>query len=106
MRVLTLIALLFVFTAGSFTDVAHATEPDHACAHHQLDHDDKSENETGHSELDQGQCDGCCCIHSHSMATPVTLTKTSPTTKQNNSIASLDDYYSAELAGLKRPPRL
>ena len=106
MRVLILIALLFAFTAGSYADMAHAAAPDHDCAHHQLDHDDNADNEPCHSEQDQSQCDDCCCVHSHSMATSVIPTKTPLTTKQRNIIASLDDHYSAELSGLKRPPRL
>ena len=106
MRVLILIALLFAFTAGSFVDMAHASAGDHACAHHQMDHDDNADNEPCHSEGDQSQCDDCCCVHSHSMATSVTPSKTPLAMKQRNIIASLDDHYSAELSGLKRPPRL
>ena len=106
MRVLILIALLFAFTAGSFADMAHAAAPDHTCAHHQMDQDDSADNEPCHSEQDQSQCDDCCCVHSHSMATSVTQTKTPHATKQQNIIASLDSHYSAELSGLKRPPRL
>ena len=94
MRVLVLIALLFAFTAGSFADMAHAAASDHTCAHHHLDHDDDAKNEPCHSEQDQSQCDDCCCIHSHSMATSITPTKTPPTTKQRNIIASFDDHYS------------
>ena len=86
--------------------MAHAAAPDHACAHHQLDHDDNVDNEPCHSEQDQSQCDDCCCVHFHSMATSVTPIKTPPTIRQRNIIVSLDDYYSADLSGLKRPPRL
>jgi len=110
MRILILIALLFAFTVESFADLAHAYAPDHACAHHQIDHDDHVDNEPCHSEQDQSHdengCDDCCCVHSHSMATSVTPTKTPHATKQQNVIASLDNYYSTELSGLKRPPRL
>lgn len=106
MRVLILVALFFAFTAGSFADIAHAASPDHACTHHQMDQDNSADNEPCHSEQDQSQCDDCCCIHSHSMATSITPAKTSLDTKKQNIIASLDDYYSAELSGLKRPPRL
>lgn len=106
MRILILIALLFAFTAGSYVDMAHAHAADHTCEHHQMDHDDHVDNEPCHSEGDQNQCDDCCCVHSHSMATSVTPTKTPHATKQQNIIASLDGYYSAELSGLKRPPRL
>lgn len=106
MRVLILIALLFAFTAGGFDDMAHAAAPDHVCTHHQMDQDNNADHEPCHSEQDQGQCDDCCCVHSHSMATSVTPTKTPYATKQQNIIASLDDHYSVELSGLKRPPRL
>lgn len=106
MRFVILIALLFTFAAGSYVDMAHASAGDHTCTHHQMDHDDHAKNEPCHSEGDQSQCDDCCCVHSHSMATSVTPTKIPHATKQQNIIASLDGYYSAELSGLKRPPRL
>ena len=106
MRTLVLIALLFAFTAGSYVDMVHASAKDHASAHHHIDQEDAADNEPCHSEQDQSQCDDCCCVHSHSIATSVTPTKTPPATKQRNIIASLDDRYSAELSGLKRPPRL
>lgn len=106
MRLLILIALLFAFSAGSYVDMAHAHAGNHLAEHH-LEHDD---GEPCHSEQDQNQdengCDGCCCIHSHAMATSVTPTKNLFSTKQKNIIASLDSYYSTELSGLKRPPRL
>lgn len=105
MRVLILIALLFAFTAGSFADMAHAAVSEHACAHHHMEQDNSADNEPCHSEQEQTQCDDCCCVHSHPMANSVTLTKTPLTAKQRNIIASLDDHYSAELSGLKRPPR-
>ena len=106
MRVLILIALLFSFTVGGFADMAHASAGDHTCAHHQMDHDDSEENEPCHSEQDQSQCDDCCCVHSHSMTTLVTPTKGLSATKKQNIITFADNYYSAHLSGLKRPPRL
>lgn len=106
MRILILIALLFAFSAGSYVDMSHAHAADHTCAHHQMDHDDHVDNEPCHSEQDQSQCDDCCCVHSHSMATSVTPTKTPLSAKERNIIASLDSHYSAELSGLKRPPRI
>ena len=110
MRFVILIALLFVFTVGSYADMTHASAGDHSCVHHQMDHDDNADNEPCYSEQDQSHdengCDDCCCVHSHSMATSVTPAKIPHATKQQNIIASLDGYYSAELSGLKRPPRL
>lgn len=106
MRIFILIALLFAFTAGSYVDMAHASAEDHLCAHHQVDHDDHVDNEPCHSGDEQSQCDDCCCVHSHSMATSVTPTKTPHATKQQNIIVALDSHYSAELSGLKRPPRI
>ena len=106
MRILILIALLFSFTAGGFADMAHASAPDHTCAHHQMDQDDSVDNEPCHSEQDQSQCDDCCCIHSHSMATSVAPAKMALNVSKQNVIASAEHHYSAELSGLKRPPRL
>lgn len=110
MRVLILIALLFAFTAGGFVDMAHAAAPDHACAHHQMDQDDSADNEPCHSEQDQNHdqnaCDDCCCIHSHSLATTATPTKTPLNVNKQNIIASADHHNSIDLSGLKRPPRL
>ena len=110
MRFLILIALLFAFTAGSYVDMAHAATPDHTCVHHQMDQDDNADNEPCHSEQDQSHddnaCDDCCCVHSHSMATSATPTKMALDVNKQNIIASLDSYYSTELSGLKRPPRL
>lgn len=106
MRVLILIALLFAFTAGSYVDMAYASAGDHVCAHHQMDQDDGADSEPCHSEQDQSQCDDCCCVHSHSMATSMTPTKTLLRVDKQNIIAFADRYYSTHLSGLKRPPRL
>ena len=90
--------------------MAHASAGDHACSHHQMDHDDNVDNEPCHSEQDQSHdengCDDCCCVHSHSMATSVTPTKTPLTVNKQNIIASADHHTSIDLSGLKRPPRL
>ena len=86
--------------------MAHASAPDHTCAHHQMDQDDSVDNEPCHSEQDQSQCDDCCCIHSHVMATTVTPTKTALNVNKQNVIATVVDHYSADLSSLKRPPRL
>ena len=106
MRIFILIALLFAFTAGSFADMAHASAGDDTCAHHQMDQDDSVDNEPCHSEQDQTQCDDCCCIHSHSIATTATPTKTPLNVNKQNIIASADHHNSIDLSGLKRPPRL
>ena len=110
MRILILITLLFAFTAGGFADMAHASAPGHTCAHHQMDQDDSVGNEPCHSEKDQSHdenaCDDCCCAHSHSIATSATPTKTALDVSKQNIIASTEHHYSAELSGLKRPPRL
>ena len=110
MRILILIALLFAFTAGGFADMAHASAPDHTCAHHQMNQDDSVDNESCHSEQDQNHdenaCDDCCCVHSHSMVTSVAPTKTALDVSKQNIIASTEHHYSAELSGLKRPPRI
>ncbi len=110
MRIFILITLLFAFTAGGFADMAHASAPDHACVHHQMDQDNSVDNESCHSEQDQSHdenaCDDCCCVHSHSMATSATSTKTALDMSKQNIIASTGNHYSAELSGLKRPPRL
>jgi hypothetical protein len=112
MRIALLIALLFTFTSGSFADLAHASAADHNCAHHQMDHNDgvdNASNEPCHSEQDQSQnenaCDDCCCVHSHSMATSVTPSKTVMDVSKQDVIVSADHHYSAEISGLKRPPR-
>lgn len=106
MRVLILIALLFVFTAGSFADIAHAAAPDHTCVHHQADQNNNVDTDPCHSEQDQSQCSDCCCVHSHSMVTFVTPAKVPLGVNKHNIIASADDPYSVELSGLRRPPRL
>lgn len=108
MRILILIACLFSFTAGGFADMAHAAAPDHVCVHHQMDqdNDNNADAEPCHSEQGQAQCDDCCCVHSHSMATTITPAKTSLGVYKQIIIVSADDHYSAELSGLKRPPRL
>ena len=116
MRILILTALLFAFTASGFVDIAHASAADHNCAHHKADHDnhahddhengDHAQNEPCPSEHSTAQCNDCCCVHTHSMQTSVTLIKMPTALKLENIIASYTDHYSAELAGLKRPPRL
>ena len=106
MRVFILVALLFVFTAGSHANMAHASVGDHICAHHHINQDNSADNEPCHSEQNQNQCDDCCCVHSHSLTTPVISTKIPVTKKQRNIIVSIGNYYSTEISGLKRPPRL
>lgn len=106
MRVLTLIVVLFALTAGGFIDMAHATTPNQAYAHLQLQQDDHADDKPCHSEQDQNHCDDCCCIHSHSMATPEIQTKVPLRVTKQNFIASTDNYYSTEPSSLKRPPRL
>lgn len=106
MRILILIAVLHSFSVGGFADMAHAFAADHICAHHHMDYDDNAHDEPCHSEQDQSQCDGCCCIHSHSMATSVTPIEIALNVSKQNTIVSADNYYSYEFSGLKRPPRL
>lgn len=90
--------------------MAYASAADHACVHHQMDQDDNLDNEPCHSEQDQSHdnnaCDDCCCVHSHSMATSATPTQTALDVSKQNIIASTEHHYSAELSGLKRPPRI
>ena len=106
MRILILIALLFAFTAGGFADMAYASAPDHTCAHHQMDQDDNVDNEPCHSEQDQSQCDDCCCVHSHSMATSTTPVKMALNASKQSAVTSIDQNDSAFVLGLKRPPRI
>lgn len=90
--------------------MAHASAPDHTFGNYQMDQDNSVDNEPCHSEQDQSHdenaCDDCCCVHSHVMATSVTPTKTALNVNQQNVIATVVDHYSADLSGLKRPPRL
>ena len=108
MRVFVFIALFLALAVGNSIDVAHAATPDHQCAHHQVEHNDHVDDEDCHSHTknDQSQCDDCCCVHSHSMAISIISNQTPLATKQQNIIVSLKDHYSADLSGLKRPPRL
>lgn len=105
MRVLTLIIVLSALMVGGFIDMAHATAPTHACGHLQLQQDNHTDDEPCHSEQEQSHCDDCCCVHSHSMATPGIQTKSPPRVTKQSIIVSADNYYSTELSGLKRPPR-
>ncbi len=110
MRILILIALLFAFTAGGFVDVAHAFALDNARAHHQVEQGDIADNEHCHSKQDQNNdqniCDDCCCAHSHSVATSPLSTRTDFNLGKHHIIASANHHESADLSGLKRPPRL
>lgn len=106
MRYLILIALMFAFTIGGLSDMAHASASDHTCVHHQIDQDDSVDNEPCHSEQDQSQCEDCCCIHSHVIATSGTSAKIAINVNNENITALADRHYSAELSSLKRPPRL
>ena len=110
MRTLILIALLFAFTTGINANMANASVGDHMHASNQMNYGDNLDNEPCHIEKDHSHdesgCYGCCCIHSHAMVASVTPTKNLFSIKQKNIITSLDSYYSADLSGLKRPPRL
>ena len=111
MRVLILIALLFTFTSGSFADTANASSVDHFCSHHKLDDkshaiNDAEKSDPCQSEHDKSQCDDCCCVHSHSIATLITFNKTPSKSKQQNITESPDEYFSVEISSLKHPPRL
>lgn len=106
MRIMILIALLFAFIAGAGPDMAHASVSDHACAHHQTAESDNADSDICQPEHNQGQCYDCCCLHSHSMANSIISTKSAPKLNRQNIFAFISDPYSAELSGLKRPPRL
>ena len=110
MRILTLIALLFVFTIGGLTDIAHASVPDGTCVHQQIDQGDSINNELCHSDQDQSHddntCDDCCCVHSHLMVNFITLAETALDISEKNSLEPDTDFYSAVVSSLKRPPRL
>lgn len=102
MRILFLIALLFSFTVGGFVDMAHATTADHAHAQHQMKHDS---DKPCHSDEEKNQCDDCCCVHSHSMASFVAPIQTLRFSKKQNIVISLDTHYSIDLSRLNPPPR-
>ena len=110
MRFLVVIILLASFSVGSIADMAHAAALDHVCVHHQMNQDDSANKEPCHSEQDQSHdengCDDCCCAHSHSMATSNAPVKTPLTVNRQYIAALADHHYSAELSGLRRPPRL
>jgi len=110
MRVLILIALLFAFTAGSYVELAHASSYAHSSEHHQMEHNDNADHEPCHSKQDHNHdengCDGCCCVHSHSMATSPAPLKTTLNASKQTIIASADHHRSIDISGLKRPPRL
>lgn len=106
MRALILIALLFVFTAGCFADMAHAAEADHMCIHHEMDQDDNANNEPCDPEEEHSQCDDCCSAHSHSMTTAVESIRLPYDRNTKEIIVSTDHYSSIEPSNLKRPPRL
>ena len=106
MRVLILTALLITFSIGSYVDLAHASAGDHTCTHHQIDKDQTTDDEPCHSEQNHGQCDDCCCVHSHSMTVTTTPEKVALNVYKQNIITSADHAYSAYISGLKRPPRL
>jgi hypothetical protein len=109
MRILILIALLFTFTVGSYVDMASAASG-HAHVRAQLDQNTDVDTEPCHSNqehnYDENGCDGCCCVHSHSMATAIAPIKISFDIKKHIIIASADHHRSIDISGLKRPPRL
>ena len=108
MRVFVLLALLFAFTVGGYSNSAYSAVPDLECTHHQMEHNQNTDTqkEPCHSEQDQEQCDDCCCVHSHSMTiTPIPVSAPSYV-KHQDVVTHSDSYRSAELSGLRRPPRL
>ena len=106
MRILFLITLLFTFVVGSFPDTAHAVLESHTCTHQQMDQENNAASETCHSEQDEGQCEDCCCVHSHSMVTPNAYVNAPVRISKKNTIVSLNNNYFTTLSGLRRPPRL
>jgi hypothetical protein len=104
MRVLILVALLFTFTVGTFSDIAHAATPDHTCAHQQIDQDNGSES--CHSNQDPSQCDDCCCVHSHTIAMNVSVSSATPIVSGQSMAVFQDSADSDLIYGLRRPPRL
>ena len=106
MRLAIFTLLLLTFSMGSLADLAHASAQDHACTHHQMEQDSNTDKEHCDSDENHSQCDDCCCIHSHSMATSTFQTKKLLKVDKQEVIESADQHYSAELPGLKRPPRI
>lgn len=110
MKKFTFALVILSFLVVGLSETVHATMPDHACSHHQMDHDDHADNEPCHSEYDQSHdengCDDCCCVHSHSMATSPVPLKTALDVNKQNIIVSADHHRSIDISGLKRPPRL
>lgn len=106
MRVLIFIALLFTFSVGFFHDAAHAGAMDQKCVHAHIDQSDNVDKEPCHSEQQQEQCDDCCCVHSHSMTVSSLTVNMPEKVRKKNLIFSVENSYSADLEGLRRPPRL
>lgn len=111
MRILSLLALLFVFVFGMSADYAHATEDASLCSHHSAEFSGTQNNDDCHStqehnDHEQSECGDCCCAHSHSIATMPVIT-TASTQNISQSISELrTNLSSVDLSGLRRPPRL
>lgn len=109
MRVFVLLALLFTFAVGGYSNSAYSAVPDLECTHHQVEHDHSADTQKDpcQSEQNEEQCNDCCCVHSHSMtATPIPVSAPSYYMRHQDAAAHSDSYRSAELSGLRRPPRL
>ncbi len=108
MRVFLFIALLFTFSFGASIGVANAAaSSDHLCVEHQDQEAGNAQIQADSTDQEQGQCDDCCCcFHTHSIAMIPVMGKAQLSLKSENVIALQDKLSSAELSGLKRPPRL
>ena len=105
-NVLFLICALALFAAG-LTSVAHADMPNMECSHHVADTanlDQDCADDQTQDQADLGECQDCCCIHSHVFAGTLTGTSTNPALKSRMAFELHTSLRSNDQSPLYRPP--
>ena len=103
---LFLICALALFAAG-LTSVAHADMPNMECSHHVADTaslDQDCADDQTQDQADLGDCQDCCCIHSHVFAGTLMGVSGKPAPKDRMGFALHTSLRSNDHSPLHRPP--
>jgi hypothetical protein len=101
-----LICALALFVAG-FTSVTHADMPNMECSHHAFEtasSDQDCADDQTKDQSDLGECQDCCCIHSHVFAGTYSSTSTNFALKSRMVFEPHASLRSNDSSSLYRPP--
>lgn len=101
---------LFCFSLASLSGLGLAYEQpnleyDHYVTHSGVDNHAHDAADTQHNE-NEGECDDCCCLHSHSFSAPASPLAFLDINKSQSGDVIQDNLISSLPDQLYRPPRI